>query len=128
MPSGMGGRLRSAPQPASTRITIAATNTPVSFARLDLSAYDTDKIANDYLQRYEEAGVDQVIFCSQAGKNKHEDIMESFELFGREVLPEFVERDERLQRDRGHLEVNEDPDLRTPADELLLGYNPGILH
>jgi SAM-dependent methyltransferase len=27
--------------------------TPVSFARLDLSAYDTDKIANDYLRRYE---------------------------------------------------------------------------
>jgi hypothetical protein len=27
--------------------------TPVSFARLDLSAYDTDKISNDYLQRYD---------------------------------------------------------------------------
>jgi hypothetical protein len=32
----------------------------------------------------------------QAGRNRHEDIMESLELFGREVLPEFAERDEDL--------------------------------
>src|SRR4029079_10257080 len=49
----------------------------------------------DYLRRYEEAGVDQIIFVSQAGKNRHEHIMESLELFGREVLPEFKEREER---------------------------------
>jgi hypothetical protein len=30
----------------------------------------------------------------QAGKNRHEHICESLELFGREVLPEFAERDE----------------------------------
>ena len=47
----------------------------------------------EYLRRYEEAGVDQVIFVLQAGRNRHEHIMESIELFGREVLPEFVERD-----------------------------------
>src|SRR4051794_34137031 len=48
----------------------------------------------EYLRRYEEAGVDQVIFVMQAGRNQHEHIMESIELFGREVLPEFAERDE----------------------------------
>jgi alkanesulfonate monooxygenase SsuD/methylene tetrahydromethanopterin reductase-like flavin-dependent oxidoreductase (luciferase family) len=48
----------------------------------------------EYLRRYEEAGVDQVIFVLQAGRNRHEHIMESLELFGREVLPEFAERDE----------------------------------
>src|SRR5437868_4966376 len=48
----------------------------------------------EYLRRYEEAGVDQLIFVMQAGKNRHEHIMESLELFGREVLPEFKERDE----------------------------------
>jgi alkanesulfonate monooxygenase SsuD/methylene tetrahydromethanopterin reductase-like flavin-dependent oxidoreductase (luciferase family) len=48
----------------------------------------------EYLRRYEAAGVDQVIFVLQAGRNRHEDIMESIELFGREVLPEFAERDE----------------------------------
>ena len=46
-------------------------------------------------QRYEEAGVDQVIFVQQAGKNRHEHIMESLEIFGKEVLPEFAERDEK---------------------------------
>jgi len=50
--------------------------------------------AREYLRRYEEAGVDQVIFVLQAGRNRHEDIMESLELFGRHVLPEFAERDE----------------------------------
>ena len=30
----------------------------------------------------------------QAGHNRHEDIMESIDLFGTEVLPEFIERDE----------------------------------
>ena len=47
-----------------------------------------------FLRRYEEAGVDQLIFVMQAGHNRHEDIMESLELFGTQVLPEFVERDE----------------------------------
>ena len=32
----------------------------------------------------------------QAGKNRHEDIMEALEIFGKEVLPEFAERDEKL--------------------------------
>ncbi len=45
------------------------------------------------LRRYEEAGVDQVIFVSQAGNNRHEHICESMELFAAEVMPEFAERD-----------------------------------
>ena len=45
------------------------------------------------LRGYEKAGVDQVIFVSQAGRNRHEDICESLELFATEVMPEFVERD-----------------------------------
>jgi len=48
----------------------------------------------EYLTRFEEAGVDQVIFVLQAGKNRHEHICESLEIFGREVLPAFKERDE----------------------------------
>ena len=55
----------------------------------------------EYLRRYEECGVDQVIFCSQAGKNRHEHIMESLELFGREVLPEFKDRDEKRDARQG---------------------------
>ncbi len=36
--------------------------------------------------------MDQLIFVSQAGRNRHEDICESMELFAREVMPEFAER------------------------------------
>jgi len=60
-------------------------------------ATGTPEQIRDYLRRFEECGVDQVIFVSQAGNNRHEHIMESLELFGREVLPEFRERDEALQ-------------------------------
>ena len=47
-----------------------------------------------HLAAYEDAGVDQVIFVQQSGKNKHEHICESLELFGTAVLPEFKARDE----------------------------------
>ena len=56
-------------------------------------AVGTPDQVREYLRRYEEAGVDQVIFTAQAGKNRHEHIMESLELFGREVLPEFADRE-----------------------------------
>jgi alkanesulfonate monooxygenase SsuD/methylene tetrahydromethanopterin reductase-like flavin-dependent oxidoreductase (luciferase family) len=63
-------------------------------------AVGTPDQIREYLTRYEEAGVDQVIFCSQAGKNRHEHIMESLELFGREVLPEFRDRRDKVERDK----------------------------
>lgn len=57
-------------------------------------AIGTPNQLREFLRRYEDAGVDQLIFVMQAGHNRHEHIMESIELFGREVLPEFLERDE----------------------------------
>ena len=65
-----------------------------------LRAIGTPEQIREYLRRYEECGVDQVIFCSQAGKNRHEHIMESLELFGKEVLPEFAEREPKRERDK----------------------------
>jgi hypothetical protein len=59
-------------------------------------AVGTPDQIREYLRRYEEAGVDQVIFVMQAGKNRHDHICEALELFGREVLPEFKERDEAI--------------------------------
>ena len=56
-------------------------------------AVGTPDQIREYLRRYEEAGVDQVIFVMQAGRNRHEDIMSSLELFAAEVLPEFADRD-----------------------------------
>jgi hypothetical protein len=44
--------------------------------------------------------VDQVILASQTGKNEHEHVMESLELFGREVLPEFMDRKEQREAEK----------------------------
>jgi alkanesulfonate monooxygenase SsuD/methylene tetrahydromethanopterin reductase-like flavin-dependent oxidoreductase (luciferase family) len=41
------------------------------------------------LRRFRSSHIDQVILLNQAGKNTHEHICESLELFAREVLPEF---------------------------------------
>ncbi len=60
-------------------------------------AIGTPDQLRQFLRRYEEAGVDQLIFVMQAGNNRHEHIMESIELFGAEVLPEFIERDEAAE-------------------------------
>ena len=41
------------------------------------------------LQKFQSSNIDQVILLFQAGKNSHEHICESLELFAREVMPEF---------------------------------------
>jgi len=43
--------------------------------------------------RLEKAGVDQLIFLQQSGNYRHEDICQSMELFAKEVLPQFKERE-----------------------------------
>ena len=47
-----------------------------------------------HLKGYEDAGVDQVIFVQQSGRNRHEHICESLELFAATSLPEFKAREE----------------------------------
>jgi alkanesulfonate monooxygenase SsuD/methylene tetrahydromethanopterin reductase-like flavin-dependent oxidoreductase (luciferase family) len=61
-------------------------------------AIGTPEQLRHLIRRYEDAGVDQLIFVSQAGRNRHEDICASMELFAREVMPEFVERAEVAER------------------------------
>ena len=39
------------------------------------------------LRDYQDAGIDQVIFIQQAGRNKHEHIMDSLQLFAADVMP-----------------------------------------
>ena len=57
-------------------------------------AVGTPDQIRDPVRHYESVGFYQLIFISQAGRNKHEDICESLKLFGTEVLPEFQDRDE----------------------------------
>jgi alkanesulfonate monooxygenase SsuD/methylene tetrahydromethanopterin reductase-like flavin-dependent oxidoreductase (luciferase family) len=63
-------------------------------------AVGTPKQVREFLRRYEEVGVDQIIFVMQAGRNQHEHIMESLELFGREIMPEFKERQPKIDAEK----------------------------
>ena len=64
------------------------------------------------LRKFESSNIDQVILLNQAGKNLHEDICQSLELFAREVMPEFHEREPEHQAWKravlaGELELDE---------------------
>src|ERR1700689_5288877 len=50
------------------------------------------------LKEFEDVGIDQVVCLSQAGNIPHEMLCSSIELFSKEVLPEFKERDQKSAR------------------------------
>ncbi|WP_157218893.1 LLM class flavin-dependent oxidoreductase [Flavisphingomonas formosensis] len=54
----------------------------------------------EQFERYEKIGMDQLIFVQQVGKNRHAHICESLELFARELLPAFKERDAIRQKQK----------------------------
>src|SRR4029450_12508323 len=63
-------------------------------------AIGTPEQIADLVRRYEAVGVDQVVFVSPAGPNRHEDICESLELFGEKVIPQFAEQAEEAEREK----------------------------
>ncbi len=90
-------------------------------------AMGTPAQVREYLRRYEECGVDQVILAGSAGRMRHEHVMESFELFAREVLPEFQDRSERATKEKQErlAPVIEQVMARKPAEDhppLVEGY------
>jgi len=48
------------------------------------------------LRRFQSSNIDQVVLLNQAGRNTHEDICESLELFAKEVMPEFQQAHPQL--------------------------------
>ena len=62
-------------------------------ARTGTAVGTVDRV-REMLTTYEENNLDVMIFVAQCGDRKHEHIMESIELFGKEILPEFKERHE----------------------------------
>jgi alkanesulfonate monooxygenase SsuD/methylene tetrahydromethanopterin reductase-like flavin-dependent oxidoreductase (luciferase family) len=61
--------------------------------------------ARRHLRQMSDVGVDQVIFIQQAGRNRHDDICSSLELFATDVLPEFAAVEpERQARKHAELE------------------------
>jgi alkanesulfonate monooxygenase SsuD/methylene tetrahydromethanopterin reductase-like flavin-dependent oxidoreductase (luciferase family) len=63
-------------------------------------AIGTPDQIRDMARRYEAVGVDEMIFVLQAGRNRHEHICESLELFAAEVLPEFADRVGRREAEK----------------------------
>ena len=58
----------------------------------------TPDFIRETLLKYEAAHLDTMIFVAQSGARKHEDVMESIELFGKQVLPEFQARHKEHQK------------------------------
>jgi len=58
-------------------------------AQVNASGIGTPEDIRQHIQGFRDAGVDQVIFMQQAGRNRHEHIVESLELFAAEVMPGF---------------------------------------
>jgi alkanesulfonate monooxygenase SsuD/methylene tetrahydromethanopterin reductase-like flavin-dependent oxidoreductase (luciferase family) len=52
----------------------------------------------EHVRMLEEAGVDQILLLHQAGKLPHEQNCESLELFAREIMTEFQDRDAERER------------------------------
>ena len=71
----------------------------------------------EHLEVMEAAGVDQVVFIQQAGENRHEDIIESLELFAERVLPDFKARDaaQVKRKNERYAEAIESAEERKPA-------------
>lgn len=68
------------------------------------SGIGTPEDMRSHLKSMQEAGVDQVIFLQQAGRNRHEHICESLELFAADVMPEFsAEAEAREAKKRASL-------------------------
>jgi alkanesulfonate monooxygenase SsuD/methylene tetrahydromethanopterin reductase-like flavin-dependent oxidoreductase (luciferase family) len=65
-------------------------NNPQAHARaLSGGLIGSPETIRQRLRKFETSHVDQIILLNQAGKNSHEHICESLELFAQEVMPEF---------------------------------------
>ena len=70
---------------ASDRLIQAA----LSRGEYDGAGIGTPEDMSRHLSTLQEAGVDQVVFLQQAGRNTHQNISESLELFAQTVMPQF---------------------------------------
>lgn len=84
--SNMWDEFRAKRGDASDRLIRAA----LSRAEYDGAGIGTPEDMRRHLAGMQEAGVDQVIFLQQAGRNTNRNICESLELFAAEVMPEFA--------------------------------------
>lgn len=81
----------------------------------------TPEMIRARLREFEDVGISQVVCLSQAGRIPSELLCSSIELFCKEVLPEFKERDQRCARAVAERKarINEKAMARKPAVEAL---------
>ncbi len=87
-------------EPGHTDIWDEFKNRPKEFAPPEGRVQDcvgTPERLRAQLREFESVGIDQVICLSQAAKIPHEMLCSSMELFSKEVLPEFKERDQKCE-------------------------------
>jgi alkanesulfonate monooxygenase SsuD/methylene tetrahydromethanopterin reductase-like flavin-dependent oxidoreductase (luciferase family) len=80
------------------------------------SGIGTPEDMGKHLRGFQDAGIDQVIFLQQAGRNTHQHICQSLELFAAEVMPDFkAEVAGREQRKAAELKPYVEAALRRKA-------------
>jgi alkanesulfonate monooxygenase SsuD/methylene tetrahydromethanopterin reductase-like flavin-dependent oxidoreductase (luciferase family) len=80
------------------------------------SGIGTPEDMRKHLRGFQDAGIDQVIFLQQAGRNTHQHICQSLELFAAEVMPDFkAEAAEREQRKAAELKPYVEAALKRKA-------------
>jgi alkanesulfonate monooxygenase SsuD/methylene tetrahydromethanopterin reductase-like flavin-dependent oxidoreductase (luciferase family) len=92
--------------PGKTDIWHEFKNNPKNFAppegRIQDCVGTPDQIRNT-LRDFESAGIDQVLCLSQAGKVSHELLCHSIDLFSRQVMPEFKDREQSRAAERARM-------------------------
>jgi hypothetical protein len=83
-----------------------------------------------HLRKFQDVGVDQVIFIQQGGKNRHQHICESLELFASDVMPEFQAGEAERERAKAArlapaiaAAMRRKKYLRAPSDEEIAVFN-----
>jgi len=90
-------------RPGETDIWDEYKNNPQEFSPPDGRTQDavgTPEMLRNRLREFEDAGIDQVICLSQAGKIPHELLCSSIELFTKDVLPEFKDREQKREKEK----------------------------
>ncbi len=85
-------------EPGKTDIWDEFKNHPKNFAPPEGRTQDcvgTPQRLREQLREFENVGIDQVICLSQAGGIGHDQLCSSIELFAKEVMPEFKEREQK---------------------------------
>jgi alkanesulfonate monooxygenase SsuD/methylene tetrahydromethanopterin reductase-like flavin-dependent oxidoreductase (luciferase family) len=118
-------------EPGTTDIWESYRRNPVDLGMLggESNCVGTPGDLRSRLRAYEDVGVDQVIFVSQAGNNRHADICSSLELFAREVMPEFKERERTRSHEKAErmAPIVERAMARKREPELPKGAGPTIV-